>query len=433
MYIDRDYTINAELLNELIDKHEEKIERLQGLEDYYLGTHNAIDKRYDGYEYISKNKVVINHAKYITDIATGYLMGKKIDYNSEYDLDPVLEKYNKQSINDLDLQIATTCSYAGKSLDYTYVNEEGNIKTTQIDITSGFVVYDDTVDHNKLFGLMYEEVEGTYEITLADDMSIFDIKLKGNDITIEITPHFLGDVPFVEYHNNPNSQGDFEQVMSLIDAYDFLQSDRVNDKEQLVNAILVIMGSTMDEETIEKLKKYRMMFLSNDEKAEYLTKGLNETDVEVLKKSLEADIHKISMVPNMSDENFANNLSGVAMKYKLLAFEQMTIKKERYFEKGLLERFALYNYYLNIKENMPIVPIEDINVIFTRNLPINDLEIADMIVRLDGKVDDETLIGRLSFIDDASAIIERVEEKKAQNMENYLGNFGEVEETSEEE
>ena len=74
---------------------------------------------------------------------------------------------------------------------------------------------------------------------------------------------------------------------------------------------------------------------------------LQENDVDVLRKNLESDIHKISMVPNMSDENFVGNASGVAIKYKLLAFEQMTKNKERYMEKGLKERFKLFFYRIS--------------------------------------------------------------------------------------
>ena len=51
-------------------------------------------------------------------------------------------------------------------------------------------------------------------------------------------------------------------------------------------------------------------------------------------KSIVTDIHKISGVPDMSDESFAGNASGVAMKYKLLNLEQIT-KTERTLRKLL--------------------------------------------------------------------------------------------------
>jgi SPP1 family phage portal protein len=111
------------------------------------------------------------------------------------------------------------------------------------------------------------------------------------------------------------------------------------------------------------------------------------------------------MVPNMSDQNFVGNSSGVAIRYKLLAFEQNIKNKERYMEKGLMERFKLYNRFLVTKSKMAEVPIEEVDAVFKRNLPSNDFEISQMINNLADYVDAETLISQLSFIKDASEIV----------------------------
>ena len=54
-------------------------------------------------------------------------------------------------------------------------------------------------------------------------------------------------VCFTEYltFNDGQRQGDFEQVISLIDAYNTLQSDRVNDKEQFVDSLMYIKGQIL--------------------------------------------------------------------------------------------------------------------------------------------------------------------------------------------
>lgn len=112
------------------------------------------------------------------------------------------------------------------------------------------------------------------------------------------------------------------------------------------------------------------------------------------------------MVPNMSDVNFVGNSSGVAIRYKLLAFEQNIKNKERYMEKGLMERFKLYNNFLVTKSKMSEVPVEEVDAVFRRNLPSNDFETSQMITNLSDVVDTETLISQLSFIKDASEIVE---------------------------
>ena len=147
--------------------------------------------------------------------------------------------------------------------------------------------------------------------------------------------HFFGGVPIIEYYNNWDRQGDFEQVTSLIDAYNTLQSDRVNDKEQFVDSLLVIkgqiLGDTAEEEnsTYNAIKEYGVMTIDDTGDAKWLTRQFDENSVDLLRRSLESDIHKFSGVPCLSDESFSGNSSGVAMKYKLLAFEQMTKIKER--------------------------------------------------------------------------------------------------------
>ena len=131
------------------------------------------------------------------------------------------------------------------------------------------------------------------------------------------------------------------------------------------------------------------------------------------------------MVPNMSDNNFVGNSSGVAIRYKLLAFEQNIKNKERYMEKGLMERFKLYNHFLFTQSKMAEVPVEEVDAIFKRNLPSNDFEISQMINNLADFVDKETLISQLSFIKDASEIVALKEkEDESQPKGSYDEAFG---------
>ena len=58
--------------------------------------------------------------------------------------------------------------------------------------------------------------------------------------------HYFGGVPINEFWNDEDERGDYEQVIPLIDAYNTLQSDRVNDKEQFVDAVLALHGFSME-------------------------------------------------------------------------------------------------------------------------------------------------------------------------------------------
>ena len=134
--------------------------------------------------------------------------------------------------------------------------------------------------------------------------------------------------------------------------------------------------------------------------AQYLAKVMSENDVEVLKDALKTDIHRFSMVPDLSDRTFGSNLSGVAIKYKLMGFEQHVRNKERYFSKSLKKRFELYVSFLTLKGAMEYVPIHRVDVTFTRNMPVNELEVSQMVRNLQGIAARETLLAQLSFVGD---------------------------------
>lgn len=433
----KDTKITNQVLNDVIEYNEKYKERYKMLERYYLGIHKIYEREKD--KSLINNKVMVNHAKYITDTNIGYLLGNPVDYSvSEgYEIQPILDMYKKQTINDLDSEISKDVSIFGKQYEYVYINENAEPRSCESDNKNTIIVYDDTVEHNKLFGLIYRPVKKGdkfkyWEIIYVDDKIKRTYKSYSKALTQvgKDEEHAFGKVPIIEYKNNPEYMGDFEPVISLIDAYNLLQSDRINDKEQLVDAILCLYGMDFDSEQASMLKESRMLAnIPSDAKAEYLIKTLQEGDVDILRQNIENDIHKISMVPNMSDENFVGNSSGVAIKYKLLAFEQNIKNKERYMEKGLMERFELYNNFLHTKSNMNEVPIEEVDAVFTRNLPSNDLEISQMINNLSDHIDSETLISQLSFVKDASEIVElkkQEEEAKPQPSFNSLFQKNEI-------
>lgn len=429
----KDTVITNQVLNDVIAYNERYVERFKMLENYYLGRHGILDRTKD--DRLSNNKVVVNHAKYITDTNVGYLLGNPVDYQASegLDIEPLMDAYKKQTINDLDSEIAKDVSIFGLQYEYVYANENAEPKSCETDNKNTIIVYDDTVEHNKLFGLIYRPIfKGAtfkyWEIIYVDKKikRVYKSYSKSLQQVGKDEPHAFGDVPIICYKNNPEFMGDFEPVISLIDAYNMLQSDRINDKEQLVDAILCLYGATLDEEQADQLHESRMISdLPTDARLEYLIKTLQEGDVDILRQTIETDIHKISMTPNMSDQNFVGNSSGVAIRYKLLAFEQNIKNKERYMEKGLMERFKLYNNFLFTQSKMAIVPVEDVDAVFKRNLPSNDYEISQMINNLADLVDAETLISQLSFIKDASEIVElKAKEDENKPKAPYNDAFG---------
>ncbi len=435
--------LTSEQIHKIINYGVNLQKRFKKLEDYYLGVHDVLSRiKNSG---LSNNKIVVNHPKYIVDTNVGYLLGNPVEYQTDdnYDIEPLKDAYKKQTINDLDVEIARDCGIFGLQYEYVYANEDSEPRSTEIDNKQIVLVRDDTTEHKKLFAVIWRDVYSGdeekkdkllyQEVVLVDKEKRLTYQIKNSQMKLlEEEQHVFGDVPVIEYRNNPDFLGDFEPVISLVDAYNLLQSDRVNDKEQLVDAILVVQEMDFDENDIESLLEHRVIAgVPNGADVKYLIKNLNEADTDVLRQTIENDIHKISMVPNMSDENFIGNSSGVAIRYKLLAFEQNIKNKERYFEKGLMERFKMYNHYLMVKSNMQEVPIEEVDAIFKRNLPSNDFEISQMINNLSGFVDKETLIAQLSFVKDAKEIVELAEKEESESVATSENNYSEIPDSNE--
>ena len=433
--VNKDTPLDASLIKKAIDYNEKRRTRFNTLDDYYMGEH-VITTR-EKQETLMNNKLVTNHAKYITDMMVGYLLGNPVDYqvNDGVDIQPILDAYKRQTMENTDVEIAKECSIFGIKYEYVYADEDANPCSVGLDVRNTIIIYDNSLVHNKMYAINYRPIfdnsndtePAYYDVIALTDKEIikYELKSKGS-IAQEISrePHAFGAVPVIEYKNNKEYLGDFEPVISLIDAYNLIQSDRVNDREQLVDAILCFYGMKFDADQMVELKEKRALSnIPTDGKVEFLTKAINEGDVDVLRKTIEADIHKISMVPNMSDQNFVGNASGVAIRYKLLAFEQAVKNKERFFEKSLMERFKLYNNFLVVKSKMKEVPTSEVDAVFKRNLPSNDFETSQMITNLDGIVDRELLASQLSFVKDASETVKIAEEEtEAMKDDDYAAN-----------
>lgn len=433
--IDRDTIITPQIAMRFAKRHQkEAIRRYDMLDDYYRGRHDILQRSKEGD--LANNRLVCNHAKYISDMSIGYLIGTPVKYNSDEDITQILDWLQKADASTQDADLAKDASVFGTAFELVYLSGDKRPypKLAVIDPRNAFVVYDDTVEHAPVFGVRYYpqyDLDGMhigYQCSVYTDAAVTDFKCSvGFDVVGDVVSNHnpFGMITLNEVFNNEERQGDFEQQISLIDAYNTLQSDRVNDKEQFVKAILLISGQILgdtEEEEREKwasLRKNGLLMLESGSKAEWLTRQFDEASVELLRKSLENDIHKYSAVPCMTDENFAANASGVAMRYKLLAFEQMTGIKQRYFQEGLRYRLKLFCSLMAVK-GLAATDADSIDIVFTRNLPANETELAQVAASLGVEVSNETLLSILPFVADPAAEAEKVAAQKEAQAEILL-------------
>ena len=224
----------------------------------------------------------------------------------------------------------------------------------------------------------------------------------------------FGDIPAVEYLNNEELQGDFDKVKTLIDEYDQAQSDTANDFEYFTDSYLHLHNMDLGDQEIKELKIKRVLQTNGEDAGsiEWVTKEIQDTATENFKKRLQEDIHRFSKTPNLTDESFAGNLSGIALSYKLLGMEWTAATKERQFKLALQRRIMLINKILDIKGAK--YDYREILMKFERSLPQNEVEITEMAVSLKGIISDATLLAMIPAVEnpaDEQARIDKEQEE----------------------
>lgn len=435
------------IIRQLISKHISKVGDLKKNMAYYQGKHKILEdaKR--------ENRLVCNHAKDISDTASSYFIGNPVTYKSDADIKDLTDSLETAGADETDGDNGLDLSIYGLAYEYVYVKEnENNLLTKNLSPENTFMVKDDSIEENELFAVYYyvrKDDSGTgpehYIATVLTPNYKYELDIQNNEVpqlTTELpVPHYLGEIPIIEYLNNKLAIGDFELQIPLIDAYNALMSDRITDKEQFIDAILAIYGTLLSDEdepgteeedqnikkAKERLKKYKVLEMPDTAKAEYLTRTFDESGVEILKKAIEQDIHKFSHIPCMSDESFGGNVSGVAMEFKLLGMENITKIKTRYYRKGLRKRIRIFCNYLALHGKS--VNPAGITMTFTRALPKNLLEISQIVANLWGKVSRKTLLSQVPFVDDVDEELKALDEETEENLKRQQEVFGMQENT----
>lgn len=432
--------INKQTILQLIQQHAIQAQRIDALEAYYDGEH-AIKTRVRT-KGAPNNKIAVNFAKYITDVATGYFISNPITYNSTAgdDIEKLLVAFDKAYVDDTDADNAFEASQNGLAFEYVYAKEgQTELRTKNLCAKNTFMIYDTSIEENEVAAVYYRQIVDSatnitkYVATVLTEHYIYELNIMDTaemQQTYE-TPkeHFFGAVPVICYLNNHNAYGDYEQVIDLIDAYNTVMSDRVNDINDFVDAILVIYGTLLSDEgdasTDAKKALHDGKLLEFPDKqsmgAEWLTRQLDENGVEVLQKSISRDILRMAYVPDFTDENFANNASGVAIAFKCLLLEWMTKTKERYYRQGLRKRIRLFCNYLGLKQIL--INADSICPHFVRALPTNTLETAQIVSLLDGHVSRKTLLQQLPFVEDPDAEIKALDEEAEKAAERQQAIF----------
>lgn len=423
--VDKDVEVTAELITKAIKLHrEELVDIYVENEDMYLSDHDIL--------YIEKkeshkpdNRLVINIPKYIVDTFEGYRMGvpPKTKHEDET-VDAFINEFER--INDTQDVFAETSkgtSIYGHAFWYVYQDEETLTRVAYETPVNMFIVYDDTVQQKPMFAVRYAtndngKVESGEVITNQERIEIMSSE-SGIALTEAVT-HIYDEMPVIEVTANNERQGVFDSVKTLINALNKAISEKANDVDYFADAYIHIDGQELSEENGDKVFRDNRLVNTWGEgpvTVKFLEKPDADDTQENLISHLWEMIFVVSMVANLSDEDFGTS-SGVALQYRLQAMNNLAKAKDRKFENALHRLFKVvfsvpkigvyHDDYINIDYQ------------FTRNLPNNLKEEAEIVSLLSGEVSEETKFKALSLITDAEDEIERIQEEQEYEDDYFI-------------
>lgn len=131
--------------------------------------------------------------------------------------------------------------------------------------------------------------------------------------------HAFGDIPIVEYPNNAERISDIELVITMLDAINSMQSNRMESIEQFVQSIIKFVNCEVDMNTFEQMRQSGALVVrsnnaENKADVDIMTQELNQSETQVAKDDLWNNVLSISAIPNKQgntggDSQGAVNLS----------------------------------------------------------------------------------------------------------------------------
>lgn len=409
--------MTIEILDKFIGKHKQEVtKRYKPLHDAYLSDHAILSKKAKE-SYKPDNRIVVNFPKYIVDTMNGFFIGNPIkivaDDEAVSDFVEFIDQYNDQDDNNAEL--SKMCSIFGKGYEMYYRDEDSELCITYLSPMEAFMIFDDSVVERPLFFVRrYTDWKGYEYGSISDSYGVRHFQITGGTRWLdEWQPHYFDGVPATEFIENEERQSIFEPVLSMVNAYNKAISEKANDVDYFADAYLKILGAKVESEDVAHIRDNRIINFFGEEDAskiiaEFMSKPSADGTQENLLERLERLIFAISMVANISDENFGS-ATGVALKYKLQAMSNLAKTKERKFASGMNRRYKIL--FSSPLSKVPKDAWVQLHYKFTPNIPANLLEEVQTAAQMEGITSHATQLKVISAVENVQDELDKIEEE----------------------
>lgn len=425
--------LDKNTIDSIIKEHKNFLSRYKHDYDYFIGNHKIL------YKQISdpnkpNNKIISNLPAFVVDIRTGYFSGEPITFTSQIEeqQETILNILEYNDFQDINSELDKLTAIYGHAFLILWIDEDGQIRMAAESPESMIIVYDNTLAANPIGAIRYFEYKDAATNNNVLEMTVFKKDKiqyysgsQSNLVLIKEEPNYFGDIPVIEFIENTERKSCYGDAISIVDAIENTLSSSMNEIDYFDNAYLHLKNlSSTEDEDIQDMKNNRILLTEADGDAEFLIKNINDSYIQNMLNRLTDDFHKLTKTPALTDESFSGNASGVALKYKLFGLEKDMSKKESKWKKSLQRMLELINNRLDMIGKS--YDYKDIKIIFTRALPTNALEQAQLVAQLTGIVSNETLLAQLDFVEKPKEEYEKLQKEKKDSFNDYDFNVRQV-------
>lgn len=281
----------------------------------------------------------------------------------------------------------------------------------------------------------------TYYEQLENELFVYD-----SNYEINPAPHWIktrpgsqvaesqnwGRVPFIPLKNNSEMKTDLHRIKDLIDSYDIVKSDWVNDLQSFNELLYVIKGYNPVGDNAVRGKSELRLFIDSikQDKGVATQEGggvdvvRSEIPVEAKERFLQMtrkEIFYFGQGIDVGDDKFGNDPSGVSLKFQYQPLDSKADAKIRKLNVALQEYFWFVTEYINRTKKTNFDPKQS-SIKFNKSAIFNQKEITDMINSAD--ISHETKLELYPFIEDVELEKERVQNERNDEIDNILNELG---------
>lgn len=278
------------------------------------------------------NRIVENHAWEIVQFKNAQTYGEPIQYVSKKDDDAVSKAVDK--LNDYvasankqvkDISSGEWTSAVGTG--FKCVQRKDSDVPFRITVPTPlntFIVYSRMTEEPMLAVQHLKDEKGEQYYLCFDErfqyvvkngqLSSFDV----DGVQVKKQLHMFAGIPIVEYPNNQDRVSDIELVISMLDAINNMQSNRMDGVEQFVQSWVKFVNCEIDAEMFAEMKKQGALMVKStkDKQADVqlMTQELNQTQSQVAKEDLWDSILSISAIPNKQGNTGGDTQGAVELR-----------------------------------------------------------------------------------------------------------------------